>query len=294
MRTGVLLWVLATAVVLAGCGAGADLSVAPSPPRVVSTAEARSPKTEQARTEDIDLYDVPVADAPSAAERGAAASRFVACDNGIHQGGWGPDFGTPEHGEPEPGNALSAFLDQGLFAIPNDGYAVAGRDRERVLFTYTADGEAKVAVIVARADGEVELTADRGWVVETFAACDPAEFDPAADADHNNSVWSKATGERALTSTILSLQGAEHCGWETVTFLVFKGRQYVRDPNDAFAVPTVQPYDANATLPATATDTGYRKDGRELWLSADREVAYLVDADETEAWPATVEQTWCR
>lgn len=285
---------LAAAVMLAGCGSGGEPSAASPPQSVVSTPDPRSPKAPHVRVEDMDLYDVPVADSPSAAERGAAASRFVECDNGISQGGWGPDFGTPEQGEPEPGSALSAFLADGLFAIPDDGYAIAGRDEGRVLLTYAADDEEKVAVIVARADGQVELTADDGWVVETFAACDPAEFDPAADGDFINGVWNDRTGERALTSTITSMRGAEHCGWETVTFLVFDGRQYVRDPSGVFAAPTVQPYGANATLPETATDSGYRKDGRELWLSADGEVAYLVAPDVIEAWPSTVEKTWCR
>ena len=293
MRSGVL-GVLAAAVVLAGCGADGELSATSPAPAVASNTELRSPTTPPVGGEDIDLYDVPVADDPSAAKRGAAASRFVQCDNGIRQGGWGPDFGTPEQGEPEPSRALAAFLDDGLFALPDGGYGVAGRDEGRVLFTYTAANEPKVAVIVARADGRVELTADDGWVVETFASCDPAEFDLAADEDHNQGVWTNRNGSRALTSTIMSLRGAEHCGWEAVTFLVFDGRQYVSDPSGAFAVPTVQPYERTTTLPATATDSGYRKDGRELWLSADRDVAYLVGPDGAEAWPSTVEKTWCR
>lgn len=31
--------------------------------------------------------------------------------------------------------------------------------------------------------------ADDGWTVETFATCDPAEFDPAVDDQLNVEIW---------------------------------------------------------------------------------------------------------
>jgi hypothetical protein len=45
-------------------------------------------------------------------------------------------------------------------------------------------------------------------------------------------------------------------------------------------------FDDHATLPADATDTGYHYEGRHLWMSADAEVAYLIDSNRVEAWPA--------
>lgn len=51
-----------------------------------------------------------------------------------------------------------------------------------------------------------------------------------------------------------------------------------------------------AALPKTATDTGYHRDGRELWLSAKHEAAYLVslsDPDDVERWPAAKQEIYC-
>lgn len=42
-------------------------------------------------------------------------------------------------------------------------------------------------------------------------------------------------------------------------------------------------YDDEATLPDDATDTGFRKDGRALWVT--RDGAHLVADDRTERWP---------
>lgn len=275
------------AVAMAGSACGAS--------EVGSSAEGPAAATQRpSSVEGLDLYEDPVADAPSPRKRGAAASRFVNCDHGISNGGWGPDFGAPEEGAPDPEAALSAFLREGLFRLPGDGYSIEGTDHNRVLFTHADDGEAKVAVIVAQADGSVELTVHEGWVVETFASCDPAEFNPAADETLSNDIWTTGDGGRVPTSTVTSFAGPDHCGWETVTFLVLDGRQYVRDPDGVFEPPLVQPYDRDAAVPQDATDTGYSNDGRELWLSDDAAVAYLVTADGAEAWPSTVEETWCR
>ena len=37
-------------------------------------------------------------------------------------------------------------------------------------------------------------------------------------------------------------------------------------------------FSADAKLPADATDTGWGRDGRQLWIAADGEAAYLVSA----------------
>jgi hypothetical protein len=47
-------------------------------------------------------------------------------------------------------------------------------------------------------------------------------------------------------------------------------------------------------LPAGANDTGWRRDGRRLWLT--REAAYLVDHEDPrdiERWPAATERIAC-
>ena len=145
--------------------------------------------------------------------------------------------------------------------------------------------EAKVAVIVADA-GEVGLESG-GWAVETFASCDPAEYDPSADEQLFHDIWLDADGNRVLTSTLVSFRGPEHCGWQSVTFLTYRDRQYLGDPQGALEGSGVEvPFEADAELPADATDTGYHRDGRHLWLSADESVAYVVDGDGVEAWPS--------
>ena len=60
-------------------------------------------------------------------------------------------------------------------------------------------------------------------------------------------------------------------------------------------VPYVVPYDGDTELLADAIDTGYRLEDRELWMSADEQVAYLVGSDRVEAWPRpdTTEPVWC-
>lgn len=147
------------------------------------------------------------------------------------------------------------------------------------LLELLVDREAKVAVIVAadstRPNGEC--------AVETFATCDPAEYDPSDDGRLFVDIWLDSAGHRVPTSTITSHRGAEHCGWESVTFLTLDDRQYIRDPRGLLA--NIVWFDGDATLPADAADTGYQHQGLHLWLSADQAVAFIVDGDIVEAWP---------
>ncbi len=108
-------------------------------------------------------------------------------------------------------------------------------------------------------------------------------------------MWTDADGDRVPASIIMSLSGAEHCGWESVTYLVYEDRQYISDPRGVMGVPFVAPYEADADVPSDAFDTGHRREGRELWMSDDRAVAYLVADDGIEAWPTPVtpDEVWC-
>ena len=240
----------------------------------------------------VDLSEQPVADAPDAADRAGAAADFIECRYGISQGGWSMDFGW-SGGASDSDGALLQFVDGGLFALPADGYVAEGRDENRRLYTYSVGAETKVAVIVADS-ANVPLEADGGWAVETFASCDPAEYDPSADDQIPMDIWLDADGNRVPTSIVTSSQGPEHCDWESVTFLWYEGRQYLGDPEGALAdVGFVVPFDADTELPSDATETGYHHDGRHLWLSADGTVAFIVDSDSVEAWPAPADQVGC-
>jgi len=55
-------------------------------------------------------------------------------------------------------------------------------------------------------------------------------------------------------------------------------------------------YDGDANLPKGATDTGFRRDGRELWVGPRRVAAYLVsgeDPQDVERWPAAKKSIAC-
>jgi hypothetical protein len=83
-------------------------------------------------------------------------------------------------------------------------------------------------------------------------------------------------------------QGASHCGWQSVTFLDYNGQAYVRDTEGRFTGTPVS-YAEGIELPATATDTGWRDGGRELWVGPDTPEGptsvYVVEGDSVERWP---------
>ena len=52
----------------------------------------------------------------------------------------------------------------------------------------------------------------------------------------------------------------------------------------------------HAVLPKDATDTGYEYDSWHLWLTGDRDAAYIVDVDDpsqVERWPAANDTIAC-
>lgn len=269
------------AVTMVACGdASVSVEEQPSTTTIRAEVELASPR--------------PVADDPDPVVRAGAAGRFIACAGPVHLGGWSADFGGPGPAA-DPHGALEAFLSQGLFGLPTTGFREAAHDQGRVLFTYDVDTEAKVAVIVADvASAEVKPGASEGWVVETFATCDPAEYDPSADDELLHAVWTDRDGNRVPTSTITSLPGPEHCDWQSVTFLHLDGRQYVSDPEQRLTNETVAAFDGDVELPEDAIDTGFQRGNDQLWLAADESIAYVVTADAVEAWPATTEHVACR
>lgn len=234
---------------------------------------------------EVNLWVEPVPDASDPALRAGAASGFVDCVYGVFLGGWNGDFGFGEAAS-SPEGALARFLDRGPFDLPTEGYALTGEDTDRLLYTYSVAGAAKVSVIVA--DTDVTGTEADGWIAETFATCDPAEYDPASEPDLSIEVWRDEDDNRVPTSIIRSLRGAEHCGWQSATFLRFDDRDYLRDPRGVVDVPLVAAFDPDAELPADAVATGYHRAGQTLWLRNDGMVAYLVDDEQVEAWPAPV------
>ena len=61
--------------------------------------------------------------------------------------------------------------------------------------------------------------------------------------------------------------GAEHCDWESATFIAFRGGQYVRDERGDVVSQADVTYEASASLLQDAEPTGWHRGTVELWLS---------------------------
>jgi hypothetical protein len=70
----------------------------------------------------------------------------------------------------------------------------------------------------------------------------------------------------------------------------------VRDVGAEFKALLHTTFSDGAALPADATDTGLRRDGRQLWIGAGEKAAYLVsvdDPEDVERWPRAKQDIGC-
>jgi hypothetical protein len=140
-----------------------------------------------------------------------------------------------------------------------------------------------------------ECTASEGEV--TDVATEPPEW---RDDDSIAHPWTDREGCIIRIDVLTQQVGPDHCGWEKATVLT-TGRplgaryttpstdqQYIRDPEGVFGDPALAAaFDPDATLPATAVDSGFRRDGVQLWYDpADPSAVWMVGPDRTELWPA--------
>jgi len=271
-RLGVRILIAVAAVLLAGCGS--------SP--VVDRGSSATPP-----------YDGPL-------EAGAAVAALE-CDGRTPyqraKGEYGDGLASVQDSAEA---ALDDYMrESGLgFWTPSDGYAIERERPGRALISYDVDGRTKVSMIVA--DDVRDWNRDEGWGVRAWAQCDPSELPPDVTDDLNIGVWEDESGRRVTVTRIQSFQGAEHCSWTDVTFLLV-GREptadwYVRDAGRDFPELLRTTFDNEARLPEGATDTGLRRDGRQLWVAPDEEAAYLVsvnDAEDVERWPAAKQPIRC-
>ncbi len=276
-RVWVVLLGVAAVVVLGACGPGA----------VVADAPRTGPVYEGP------LY-VPV-DHPDHADplvRSGAAGLALECDGQPYLGSTGRNWGALAGGS-DPTEGLVRFITDEAVSLPRAGYRVEREQDERVLFSYDVAGQTKVAVIVA--EDAANGFEQGGWGMETFAQCNPAEFDPANDDELQAQVWTDRDGSRVPTTEVTSFAGAEHCGWQSATFLTLhEDSQFVRDPQGLFGQEWLDAtFARDVRLPPTAVDTGYRLNGRRLWLAKDRSAAYIVTGEATERWPAAKRPIAC-
>ncbi|CAN5386416.1 hypothetical protein BH09ACT10_BH09ACT10_05350 [soil metagenome] len=285
MYVRLLLGLASSALILTGC---ASEEASPSTPK--SGAVYDGP---------LDLR-VDYTDNATVAERAGSAGRALECTGKVYDGG-GADYESS--GETVTNSAEAAmtdYLEDGVASrgLAETGYVVERSDPNRVLYSYDVDGRTKIAFIVANDIEDIGGTT--GWGIETWAQCDPAEL-PADIADSGPlDVWTDPAGNRVPVSTISSHGGAAHCGWEDLTFVTLGDYEsdvsYWRDPSGELADYLRTTFDGSTRLPAGATNTTYRFNGRELWLSPKRDAAYSVsvdDVDDVERWPAAKEPIWC-
>jgi hypothetical protein len=271
--------VVAAALLLTACGQSA---VAPGAPEV---PPYKGPL----------VVEVTAPPSDERADRSGAAGRVVDCDTPVT----GDSRLSPYDGgsvSRSPAAALSEAVGE---AHPGaeGGFREARREPGRVLYTYEAGGRTRQAYVVHRGPAVDGRT---GWYVESWARCDWAEFPPAVAEGIGLQLWTDATGRPVATSRVVSGPGPEHCDWQRMTFLnlvggdLERGQTYVAHPDpeyypDYFRVAYVE----GVPLPAGARDTGYQRDGRRLWVAADRSRAYVGTPAAVDVWPRTVQPLGC-
>ena len=114
-----------------------------------------------------------------------------------------------------------------------------------------------------------------------------------------NAPWNDTEACLIRIDVLAERPGPDHCGWEESRVIItgdpFGTRytnaatdvEYVRDPNGVYGVAEfVEGFAVSAVLPGNAVDTGYRQDGRELWLApSDPDAILIRDGDNVERWP---------
>jgi hypothetical protein len=231
--------------------------------------------------------------------RSGAAGRALECEGQPYDGGSADyDSGLAS----VKGSAAAAYanwIEEDYAGIlPSSGFTLERDDGDRVLLSYDVGGQTKVAVIAF--DGIRDWDGHTGWGVESWASCDPAELSPAVTEASWMQVWEDHDGNRVPVTKVFSFAGPEHCDWQDITFLNVgpeeHGDRYLRDTHGELSDWTSGRYDASTSLPRDAVDTGFRREGRALWLVPKKDAAYLVsltDQTDVERWPAETTPIGC-
>jgi len=194
-----------------------------------------------------------------------------------------------------PEQALDVARSEGLWSVAMEGLGVAKREDDRVLSVLEVDDVVKQALIV-RDGPATEGAGGPGWYLESWARCDFAELPRSFTDSLGLQIWTDPAGNPVPTTKIESWTGAAHCDWESMTFLYLDGDEeaaFVRAPQPDLGEFFAEPYVEHAELPADAKDTGFTRDGNRLWVSADRQRAYVGAADDVEVWPRTIQPLGC-
>jgi len=202
-------------------------------------------------------------------ERSGAAGRALECRSEPYAGGSGDyDSGLASTQDSAASALENHFSEEPFLQLPRDGYRLEREDDGRVLYSYDVRGRTKVAFIAT--DSMRDFKDDVGW------------------------------GIGIPVAKIESYPGPDHCDWQNITFLTLDTesgeRQYLRDTTGELRDFLATTFDDSSSVPKRATDTGFERDGRRLWLHPNGTAAYLVDKtnpEDVERWPAANEPVAC-
>jgi hypothetical protein len=173
--------------------------------------------------------------------------------------------------------------------LPTSRYRLVRSEGGRVLVTWDVGFRTKVAIVLA--DRRTDYLHHRGWGVETWAQCDPAEYPADTRKAMGLGVLSDRHGGAVPIARIEYIGNV--CDLPGVRALRVgpdaSGRWYYRDPQARMTGYLGRPYDNAAELPADASDTGYHRGGRAVWIARSGDAAYLVsrtDRSDVERWPS--------
>ncbi|MEU1462437.1 hypothetical protein ABZ467_17400 [Streptomyces sp. NPDC005727] len=281
MRAGLVAVAVLAAVAAVGCDDGTGVRV---------VVRGTPPATPYDGPLHVATRDTDESGPRALRQASGAAGRALECDGEIYDGG-GPDGWSRADGGDTPEDGLKLYFDLFEPEQPSEGYRVERAEADRVLYSFDVHGRTKVAVVVAKDQRERP-----GWGPETDASCDPAELPARYTETAGVEVWTDRDGGRVPVRKLSGWTGPEHCDWQSARFLDLDGRTYARDPEGVLTRDGLlrAPYHARVPLPATARDTGYHYRGLRLWLTDDRDAAYVRTAAGTEAWPQVKNGVGCR
>jgi hypothetical protein len=240
---------------------------------------------------------VPISDVEGASllARTGLAGRALECDGAPYSGQRGYFGKDLEAVQSSAVKVLEEALRVGaVVTLPSTGYRVERVGQGRTLFSFDVAGRTKVSLVAV--DHVRDSVGREGWAMEAWAECDPSELPSEWSEKLGVGVWEDRTGARAPVTRIQSFMGGVHCDWVDITFLSLGDRTYVRDVQGKLSSYLRTSYQDGASLPRTATDTGFRREGRELWVEPTGTAAYLVSLEhpsDVQRWPGAKQQILC-
>jgi hypothetical protein len=191
-----------------------------------------------------------------------------------------------------PARALEVARSEGGFGGVQEDLLVAKDENDRVLYVVEVDGVLKQAVIV-RNGLATEGAGGPGWYVESWAHCHHSELPRTFTDSIGLQLWTDTDGKAAPTTAIQSWTGPEHCDWQSMTFLYLGEAVYIRRPQPDLDNYLAGQYKEHAVLPADAVVTEFQRDGEHLWLSPDKQQAFIGTKADVEVWPRTTQRLGC-